>query len=217
MNNQVAQQRYRADQQQSERKPVGTGLNSIGGSAFVDGSLTVESGQSQRSVAFTSRVPMIWSYQDSIYACTSEIASADSSSLQSTGTWSSPCCVDALVGNDGERKSSCEFDSAQPSDFDGSEWVMNRNTFSGENYFWSNNEQPQDGTESSCVHGAYGSICESIGNEESVSSQASDQNQNCEVNPGSSGAINVSLGHVHHFTPDNFESLIYSLAKKGSQ
>lgn len=217
MNNQVAQQRYRADQQQSDRKPVGAGLYSIVGGAFVDGSLTVESGQSQGSVAFTSRVPMLWSYQDSIHACTSEIVSANSSSLQAAGTWSSPCCVGALVGNDGERKSSCEFDSAQPSDFDGSEWVMNRNTFSGENYFWSNNEQPQDGTESSCVHSAYGSICESICNEESVSSQTSDQNQNCEVNPGGSGAINVSLGHVHHFTPDYFESLIYSLAKKGSQ
>jgi hypothetical protein len=119
-------------------------------------------------------------------------------------------------GNDGERESRGEFDNAQPTNLDGIEWVVNSDAFGSENYLWSNNEQPENTQQGSGVHDADNSVFESTCNVEADSSHATDQQNNAEVNPGGSGAINVSLGHVNHATPEAFENLSYLLAKKGN-
>jgi hypothetical protein len=122
----------------------------------------------------------------------------------------------ASFGNDGERESGCEFDYAQPANLDGSEWVVNSDSFSGENNLWANNEQPQDAKHGRRVHDADKGVIEPTRDVEADRSHATYQKHNAEVNPGGSGSINVSLRHVNHATSEIFENLSYLLPKKGN-
>lgn len=216
MNNQVAKQCNCADQQHTQGNPVGALLHTSNCGGLGNGSFTMAFSQSQSGIAFASGVSRVWGYQNSVNTSSSEIIATDSSSVQTAGSWCCPGSMVASFGNDGERESGCEFDYAQPANLNGSEWVVNSDSFSGENHLWANNEQPQDAKHGSGIHDADKSVIESTCDVEADSSHATDQKNNAEVNPGGSGSINVSLRHVNHVTSEIFENLSYLLAKKGN-
>lgn len=216
MNKQVAKQCCGTEQQHDHGNPVGALLNTNNCGSLGDGSFAMAFGQSESGIAFASGVSWLGRDKNFVDSHSAEVVASNSSSLQTAGSWCCPSSEVSGFGNYGEGKSGSELNHAEPTDLDGIEWVMNSDTFGGENDLRANYEQPENGCEGSCVHQANDGILESSGNVETDGGKDSNQEKKTEVNPGSSGSVDVSLGHVTHVTPENFRNMSYLLAKKGN-
>ena len=216
MNNQVAQQCNCAENEHDNREPVGGLLQTFNSGSFGDGSFTVSCCQSESSSASADLLPRVGADQNPVDSHASKVGSSDAPSIQGTGSGSCPCGELTGFGNHGERVSGGQLDAAQPTDNNGSEWVMNGNALDGENHLGANQENPENSAQSCCVEETNCCISVSASDVKSNGSHSANQDQNTKVNPTGSRAINISFGHVPNATPAQSENLSDLLAKKGN-
>lgn len=145
-----------------------------------------------------------------------EVGISDSSSLELGGCGCSPSGDLLGLSDNSETKSSFELFNACPTDGDSSKWVMDHEGLNRVNNFGSNQENPNENGQSnedkSGVYGVGSSSCGCKGKGCGCSNK-DDQN---EVNPAGSRAINVGFEHVQNPTPQKFELNQLLLAKKGN-
>lgn len=216
VNNQVAQQCSCAENEYGNGKPVFGLVKTSYSRSFADSSLTVSFSHGESCATLTDAFSRVWGNQNLVYSHAPEVCAANSPCVQAAWSGSCPCGKLARLGNHGEGISRREFYGTEPSDDHSGEWIVNRNAFSGENYFGADKKDPDDAGQSSSVEHADNCVCGSTRNIETTSSHNTDNNQKTEIDPASPWAINVSLRHVPYVTPDQSENLNDLLAKKGN-
>ena len=115
--------------------------------------------------------------------------------IESIGSWGSPSRELGFFYDNRERIFGYEVIGSEPTNLDVSEWIMNLDTFLGEDHLRVDHKNPEDGHGSQAVDDSHVSFEGHSGVVERSCSEAADENNQSKVSPVSSGAINVFVGH----------------------
>lgn len=214
--NKVKHERKYAGSYQSQGDQIDFLGDVVAGRTLPGGIVSMFVGKNKRDSAFSSWGVIRRDDFAFFKSGASEVAAVNLSGVEPTWSWSTPSGVFTGLSNNGERVLGGEVLSSEPADLNGSEWVMNFNSFTGVDNFGTNHENPEQSSCGESVADANPAVSHKPSVEETNRNTESDENCNRQISPTTSGAINVIIGHVSNTTSTLLEKSEYLLAKKGN-
>lgn len=130
--------------------------------------------------------------------------------------WGSPRGEFFLSSNNGERELSNEVFGAKPSHLDGLEWVMNFNSLAAVNDFGLNHDHPQDRANCNGIYNGDESSRDIVNGEVRNSSEKTNEGDYRQIDPITSGSINVRVSHDGQTIADCNKVSPFSATKEGN-
>ena len=145
----------------------------------------------------------------------SPVSEMDFSSIESTWGWCCPGGEVSFGSCNGEGVFSEEIFSLEPTNFYGSEWIVNLNAGRGVNNFGMHYENPEDDASSEGVYQGPNRVFGSARVVETPDGKKSHHNDYCEVSPVTSGAVNVVVRHDFQTISGKLQAIELLAIKKG--
>ena len=149
-------------------------------------------------------------------ASASEVGFMDSPSAVSTGCCGSPSAEGTFVGFNFESKSGVEVDGSVPTDADLLKRVDDVNLFAAENQLGLDDEDVAKNVSCCAVDEANDGFLASTSNSETNDYAQFNCCQDSEVNPTTSGSVNILIGHETQTTPSEEFNFVSSNTMKGA-
>jgi hypothetical protein len=210
----IEQNSYAA-QTNSDGQPVELFDQVFASRTLFDGVFPVLVGKDKSNTTFGSRGVARSNDLSRFQSGTSVIGGVVLSGVESIGSWGSPSRESGFFNQNGERVLGYEVIGSKPTNLYGSEWVMNFDSSCGEDNFWVNYKNPEDGHGSQAVDDGYVSFINHAGDVERSSSQAADKNNQSKISPVTSRAINIFVRHDGQTTTSNTKVSKEAVTKEG--
>ena len=181
-----------AAQANCDGRPVQLFDQVVASSTLSDGFFAVLVGKDKSNARFGSRGVARGDNLSSFQASTSVVRGMVFSGVESVSSWSSPSRESGFFDKDGERVFGYKVISGEPTNLDGSEWVMNLDSLLGEDNLWVDYKNPEDGHGSQAVDDSDVSFSNHVGGVERTCSKTADDNNYSKVSPVTS----LSLIHI---------------------
>jgi len=187
----------------------------IASRTLLNGVLTVLVGKNQGNTGFGFRGVAGSDNLSGFQTSSSVIRVVKSSGDESVSSWGSPSGELGFFDQNGERVLSYEVISSQPTDFYGSEWIMNLDSSVRENNLWVNNQNPEDNNCCKAVDDGDVAFINHACCIEGTSSKTTDNKHQSKVSPVSSRAINIFVRHDGQTTTSNTQDSKAAVTKEG--
>ena len=204
-----------AAQASSNGQPVELFDQVIASRTLLDGILTVlvSKDESNTGLGFrgVARSDNLSGFQSS----SSVISVVESSGDESVSSWGSPSRELGFLNQNGEGVFGYEVISSQPTDFYGSEWIMNFDSSVRENNLWVNNQNPEDNNCCKAVDDGDVAFINHACCIEGTSSKTTDNKHQSKVSPVSPRAINIFVRHDGQTTTSSTKDSKAAVSKEG--
>lgn len=200
----------------NQGQPVNFSGQLVDGSAVCNSLVFVSERKYQSNAAFSSWGVVGGDDLSSFQSGTTEVRIVNLSGVEAARSWGTPGGDLFFGGNDRERVTGGEILGAVPADNYGLQRIMDFDALCCVDDLWGNHENPENQTEGEKVQYASDCFCASSCGCEAEGGQSSDEQDDSEVNPVTSGAVNIAFIHDSQTTPV-FMAVFSDLAtKKGA-
>ena len=187
----------------------------IASRTLFDGIFTVLVSKDESYTGFGSRGVARSDYLSGFQTSASVISVVESFGDQSVSGWGSPSAEFGFANQNGERVFGDVVVSSQPTNLDGSQWVVDFDSSACVDNFWVNNENPEDSNCCEAVDDGDVAFINHARCIERTSSKTTDKNDQSKVSPVSSGTVNIFVRHDGQTTTSNTKVSKEAVTKEG--
>lgn len=180
-----------------------------------DGVFAVLVGKDKGNTRFGSRGVARGDNLSSFQTSTSVVRGMVLSGVESVSSWGSPSRESRFLNKNGERVFGYKVIGSEPTNLDGSEWVMNLDSFAGVDDLWVDNQNPEDCHGSKAVDDGDVTFGNHSGGVERYCSKTADNNNHSKVSPVTSRAINIFVRHDGQTTTSTTKVSKEAVTKEG--
>lgn len=188
----------------------------VAGGTFLNGVFTVSQSQNHGSATLSSRGVAGSDYLSGFQAGASVVRVMHVFAL-SAGRWSSPSRNLGFLVNNGERVFGYEILGSKPTNLDGNERVVYFDATGCVDNFWLNDEYPKQSSDSKRINEGNESFLKLANSKVRAGGKATNNNDQREVNPSGSRAVNVIVGHEGQTIAGSLKVSTDSVTKEGIQ
>lgn len=204
-----------AAQTNQDGQPIYLFDQMITGNSFFDGIFAVLHGENESNTTFGTRGVAGSNDFSSFQSGTSVVAGVKVALVKPIGSWSSPSGKLALINQNGKRVLGHKVTRFEPTHLDSPEGVVNFNSLCCVDDFWMDNKDPKNGSKCEAVYKRDESLLNHSYREVRTGRKAADQNNQNEVSPIASWAVNVIVRHDGQTTADASKVSLNSVTMEG--